>query len=86
MMLNPEYIGFFAAILITPAFLPQAHKIWKSKTADGLSLTMYTIMGVGTLTWLLFGIGIQSPSAITANTISILIIICIITFIFRFKK
>ena len=49
MMLNPEYIGFFAAILTTPAFLPQAHKIWKSKTADELSLTMYTVMGFGTL-------------------------------------
>jgi uncharacterized protein with PQ loop repeat len=38
-MINPEYIGFFAATLTTSAFLPQAFKIWKSKKADGLSLT-----------------------------------------------
>jgi MtN3 and saliva related transmembrane protein len=85
-MLNPEYIGFFAAILTTSAFLPQAYKIWKSKTADGLSLTMYVTMGTGTLCWLLFGILIQSPSVIVANLVSISIIIFIITFILRSKK
>ena len=48
-MLNPEYIGFIAAILTTSAFLPQAFKIWKNRSADGLSLTMYLVMGTGTI-------------------------------------
>lgn len=85
-MLNPEYIGFFAAILTTSAFLPQAYKIWKSKTADGLSLTMYLVMGTGTLSWLAYGIMIKSPSMIVANVISTLIIVFIIIFILRSKK
>jgi MtN3 and saliva related transmembrane protein len=85
-MLNPEYIGFFAATLTTSAFLPQAYKIWKSKTADGLSLSMYLVMGTGTLCWLFYGLLIQSPSVIVANSISISIIIFIITFIIRSKK
>jgi len=85
-MLNPEYIGFFAATLTTSAFLPQAYKIWKSKTADGLSLSMYFVMGTGTLCWLFYGLLIQSPSVIVANSISISIIIFIITFIILSKK
>lgn len=85
-MLNPEYIGFIAAILTTSAFFPQAFKIWKTQSANGLSLTMYLVMGTGTLCWLIYGILIKSPSIIVANTISISIIIFIITFIFRSKK
>ena len=85
-MLNPEYIGFFAAILTTSAFLPQAFKIWKTQSADGLSLTMYLVMGTGTLCWLVYGVLIQSPSIIVANSVSISIIIFIITFIVRSKK
>ncbi len=85
-MLNPEYIGFFAAILTTSAFLPQAFKIWKTQSADGLSLTMYLVMGTGTLCWLIYGVLIQSPSIIVANSVSISIIIFIITFIVRSKK
>ncbi|MDG1723008.1 MAG: SemiSWEET transporter [Flavobacteriaceae bacterium] len=85
-MINPEYIGFFAATLTTSAFLPQAFKIWNSKKADGLSLTMYLVMAVGTLSWLAYGLLIESPSVIVANSISVSIIVFIITFIIRSKK
>ena len=85
-MLNPEYIGFFAAALTTAAFLPQAYKIWKSKTADGLSLSMYTLMCLGILSWLIYGVLIQSPSVIVANCISFSITIFITIFIFRARK
>jgi len=85
-MISPEYIGFFAATLTTSAFLPQAYQIWKSKTADGLSLTMYAVMGIGTLCWLIYGVLINSPSVIVANIVSISIIIFIITFIKKKKK
>ena len=85
-MPNPEYIGFLAAILTTSAFLPQAFKIWKTQSADGLSMTMYLVMGTGTLCWLIYGVLIQSPSIIVANSVSISIIIFIITFIVRSKN
>ena len=85
-MPNSEYIGFLAAILTTSAFLPQAFKIWKTQSANGLSLTMYLVMGTGTLCWLIYGLLIHSPSIIVANSISISIIIFIITFIIRSKN
>ena len=85
-MINPEYVGFFAATLTTSAFLPQAYKIWKSRSAFGLSLTMYMVMATGTLSWLVYGLFIKSPSVIVANSISFSIILFIITFIVRSKK
>ena len=85
-MIDPEYIGFLAAILTTSAFLPQAYKIWKFKNADDLSLTMYLVMGTGTLSWLAYGLLIKSPSVIVANCISISIIIFIINFILRSRE
>jgi MtN3 and saliva related transmembrane protein len=85
-MIHPEYIGFIAATLTTSAFLPQAFKIWKSKTADGLSLSMYLVMGTGTLSWLVYGLLIESPSVIVANCISFSVILFIIIFIIRSKK
>jgi MtN3 and saliva related transmembrane protein len=85
-MIHPEYIGFIAATLTTSAFLPQAFKIWKSKAADGLSLSMYLVMGTGTLSWLVYGLLIESPSVIVANCISFSIILFIISFIIRSKK
>ncbi len=85
-MYSPEYIGFFAAILTTAAFLPQAFKIWKSKNADGLSLTMYATMGLGILSWLIYGIMIESPSVIAANSLSFSITVFISIFIIRYRK
>ena len=85
-MINPEYFGFFAATLTTSAFLPQAFKIWKSKNADGLSLSMYLVMATGTLSWLAYGLLIESPSIIVANIISLSIIVFIIIFIILSKR
>ena len=46
-----DLIGFMAAFLSTAAFVPQAYKISKEKTAKGVSLTMYLVMLTGVLLW-----------------------------------
>ena len=54
-MINPifEIIGLSAAFLTTSAFIPQVYKIYKDKNADGISLTMYIILFIGVLLWLI---------------------------------
>lgn len=66
-----EIIGFIAAILTTTAFLPQVYKTWKTKDVSGLSLPMLLIFFVGIIGWLVYGILKESPSMISANTITI---------------
>ena len=72
-MINPifEIIGLSAAFLTTSAFIPQVYKIYKEKNADGISLTMYIILFIGVLLWLLYGILIGSGSIIVAASESL---------------
>ena len=44
-----EIVGLIAAFLTTIAFLPQAVKVYRTQSTDGLSLPMYVIMFVGGL-------------------------------------
>ncbi len=37
-------------------YYPQAYRIWKNKSAKDVSLITFTIFGLGTLTWLLYGL------------------------------
>jgi len=81
-MIDPmfEIIGLLAAFLTTSAFIPQVYKIYKEKKADGISLTMYVILFIGVLLWLIYGILIGSLSIIIANGITALLQLSIIIF------
>ena len=81
-MIDPlnESIGILAAILTTSAFIPQVYKIYKEKKAQGVSLTMYLIMFVGVLLWLVYGILIGSIAIIIANSVTAILQLFVIIF------
>lgn len=81
-----EIVGVLAAILTTSAFIPQAYKIYRHKVSDGVSLLMYTIMLIGVLTWLIYGILINSFAIIFANIVTLILQIIIIYFRIRYRK
>ena len=85
-MIDPFYesIGIMAAILTTSAFIPQVYKIYKEKKAQGVSLTMYLIMFVGVLLWLVYGVLIGSIAIIVANSVTAVLQLFVI--IFKLKK
>jgi len=62
-----EIIGLIAAALTTLSFIPQALKIWRSKNASSVSLTMYLVMFIGVLLWLTYGILLDRLAIILAN-------------------
>lgn len=78
--MNIEIVGFIAAALTTSAYMPQAYKIWKTKNADSVSLGMYLVMFFGVFLWLIYGVYVNSPSMILANTLSLFIILMILYF------
>jgi MtN3 and saliva related transmembrane protein len=80
-----DLIGYLAAILTTTAFVPQAYKIWKTKYAQGVSLTMYLIMFTGVSLWGIYGFLIQSYPMILANFITASLLIMIIYFKVKHK-
>jgi len=80
-----EFIGFLAAFLSTAAFVPQAYKIYKEKTAKGVSLTMYLVMLSGVLSWEVYGLMIGKWPVILANLISASILLFIIYVKIKYK-
>ncbi|MBK5209490.1 MAG: SemiSWEET transporter [Flavobacteriaceae bacterium] len=80
-----EIIGLIAGVLTTAAFVPQVYKTWKSKSAEGLSLTMYLVFFIGIILWLVYGIHIHSLAMIFANTVTGFLALLLIIFKLRFK-
>lgn len=75
-----DTIGIIAAVLTTSAFLPQAIRTIKIRETESLSLTMYLLMSVGNLLWLVYGILSDSIPVILANAITVCFVVIILIF------
>ncbi|MGC8547023.1 MAG: SemiSWEET family sugar transporter [Thermoplasmata archaeon] len=73
-------IGLIAGALTTISFVPQLIKIIMKKKADEISTAMYSVISVGMILWVTYGVVISSIPVILANTISVILCITIIAF------
>ena len=80
-----EIIGLIAAVCTTFAFVPQVMKVWKTKQTKDLSLRMYSIMFLGILLWLFYGIIIDSLSIILANVVTATLVGTILVYVIKGK-
>lgn len=69
-----EALGLFAACLTTSSFLPQAIRIWRTRSARDVSLAMYLMMAAGNSLWLTYGALIGSVSMIFANATCLMMV------------
>ena len=81
-----EIIGLLAAVLTTGAFVPQVYKTWKIKSADDISLTMYMVLFVGLVLWLIYGIYLNSLPMILANSVTGILALIVLFFKWRYHK
>ncbi|WP_269622668.1 SemiSWEET family sugar transporter [Prochlorococcus marinus] len=65
--LFPDIFGFLAALLTSIAFLPQVIKIWKTKNAEDISITMLVIFISGLLFWIIYAIKKNDLPVLLAN-------------------
>lgn len=84
--LEIEIIGLVAACLTTASFVPQVYKIWKTKSADGVSLTMFSMFLLGVILWLIYGILLGSVSMTIANIITAVLATIIIYYKIKLKE
>ena len=73
-----EALGLFAACLTTSSFLPQAIRIWRTRSARDVSLAMYLMMSAGNSLWLAYGVLIGSVSMIFANATCLLMVVSVL--------
>ncbi|WP_157956103.1 SemiSWEET family sugar transporter [Flavobacterium kingsejongi] len=79
-------IGILGAILSSLSFLPQVLKIWKTKSANDLSLPTILLLAANAATWLTYGMLKDAmPLAIT-NAIMLSMLLIIIFFKYKFRK
>jgi MtN3 and saliva related transmembrane protein len=69
-----EAVGLVGACLTTFSFLPQAIRIWRSRSARDVSLVMYVMMTSGSVMWLIYGLLLGSPSLIFSNGVGVLLV------------
>ncbi|MEK9602927.1 MAG: SemiSWEET transporter [Flavobacteriaceae bacterium] len=81
-----EIIGLVAATLTTLAFVPQVFKIWKKRSAKGVSVSMYLIMLIGISMWFWYGVLINSIAVMAANLVSGVLQLFIIVFALLHRK
>ena len=68
-----DWLGFAAATFTTSAFLPQAFKVWRSRSTGDISLGMYLILTTGIALWLTYGVLLEAWPIIIANGLTLLL-------------
>jgi MtN3 and saliva related transmembrane protein len=80
-----DLLGLVAGTLTTISFLPQVIKIWTSKSAKDISLTMFLLFSAGIFLWLIYGVFISSLPVILSNAITLVLASIILLFKFKYK-
>jgi len=80
-----EIIGLIAATCTTLAFVPQVFKAWKYKSTQDISLTMYLVLLLGLILWLIYGLHHNSLAIILANSITGLLVLLMLALKLRHK-
>ena len=79
-----DAVGYGAAVLTTLAFVPQAWLTWKTRRADGVSLSMYGIFTTGIALWLAYGVLMGAWPIVAANAVTLVLALFILGMKIRF--
>jgi MtN3 and saliva related transmembrane protein len=71
--MNVEWIGAAAGILTTVAFVPQVWRVWTTRSARDLSLSMYLIFTAGVALWFAYGLALGALAIVVANGVTLLL-------------
>lgn len=77
-------VGLVAGFLTTIAFVPQAWKIWKTKSAKDVSLPTFVAFTLGVALWLTYGILNGELPIIVWNAATLVIAAVILAMKIRF--
>jgi MtN3 and saliva related transmembrane protein len=80
-----DWLGLLAGTLTTIAFVPQAVKIWVTKSADDVSYLMFGIFSAGIVLWLAYGIALQAMPIIVANVVTLVLSVMVIALKVRYS-
>jgi MtN3 and saliva related transmembrane protein len=80
---STEVLGYVAATLTTVSFIPQALHTFRTRSAAGISVGMYSLFTVGVALWLVYGVALSSWPMIAANGITFILAAIILALALR---
>ena len=80
-----DIFGYSATVLGTLVFLPQVIQIWRTKKAKDVSLLSFSMILLGTILWITYGILISAPPIIIVNSVIAVLSTLIIIMKLKYK-
>lgn len=81
-----QLLGMAAGSISAVTFLPQVIKTWKTKSADDISLLMFTFATVSVIMWLIYGIILRDVPIIYTNSLVLVCSLIMLYFKFRYSN
>jgi MtN3 and saliva related transmembrane protein len=78
-------LGLLAGGLTTASFVPQVLKIWKTKSAEDVSLTMFVAFCVGVVLWLVYGAMKKDWAILLTNGVTLLLGLAILLMKIKYR-
>jgi MtN3 and saliva related transmembrane protein len=78
-------LGLAAGGLTTASFVPQVTKIWKTKSAEDVSLTMFVAFCIGVGLWLTYGLIKKDWAILITNGVTLVLGVAILVMKIKFK-
>ena len=73
--MNPDILGYIAAVFISVSFIPQVIKSYKTKSVEDVSIGLLIASIIGTAFWLMYGYILKNWPILVANTTFIVIVL-----------
>ena len=84
--MTTDVLGFLAAALTSVAFLPKVLRVWRTRSAEDISLGMYAAFVSGVACWIGYGILIDAWPVIIANSVTFLLASAVLVLKLRFDR
>jgi MtN3 and saliva related transmembrane protein len=78
-------LGLLAGGLTTVSFIPQVIKIWKTKSAEDVSLKMFLALCTGVVLWIVYGFLKKDTAILVTNGVTLLLTLAILGMKLKFK-
>ncbi|MEO7444838.1 MAG: SemiSWEET transporter [Ferruginibacter sp.] len=81
-----QVLGLAAGTITSITFLPQVIRIWKTKSAKDLSISMLLLLLLGVSMWLAYGIIVKDIAIIYTNSMVLIMGLIMLYFRYRFRN
>ena len=79
-------VGAVAALLTTFGFVPQILKMRRTRSVEDVSLLTLVQFSIGVIIWGIYGLHLRDVIIVTANIVSLMILITALILYFRYRR